>query len=120
MAPRHPRLAPEPAMRPLFGLVLCLSLSLSDPVRGAEPVFLWPGVAPGEKADAGPEKELPAKGDNITRIADVTRPSITLFRPAREKDTGAAVLVCPGGGYNILAWDLEGTEVAEWLNSLGV
>ena len=38
----------------------------------------------------------------------------------QEKDTGAAVVICPGGGYNILAYDLEGTEVAEWLNSIGV
>jgi len=45
---------------------------------------------------------------------------MTVFRPAKDKDTGTAVVVCPGGGYNILAWDLEGTEVATWLNSLGV
>jgi acetyl esterase/lipase len=41
-------------------------------------------------------------------------------KPAKEKDTGTAVLICPGGGYSILAMDREGTEVAEWLNSIGV
>lgn len=43
-----------------------------------------------------------------------------MYRPAKEKDTGAAVIICPGGGFNILAYDLEGTEVAAWLNTLGV
>ena len=47
-------------------------------------------------------------------------PQLTVHRPAPEKDTGAAVLVCPGGGYHILAMDLEGTEIVEWLNSIGV
>ena len=42
----------------------------------------------------------------------MTRPTISVFRPAKDKDTGAAVLIAPGGGYNILAWDLEGEEVA--------
>ena len=50
----------------------------------------------------------------------MTKPTITLFRPAADKDTGAAVIVCPGGGYSILAYDLEGTEVCDWLNSIGV
>jgi acetyl esterase/lipase len=43
-----------------------------------------------------------------------------VFQPAESKRNGAAVVICPGGGYNILAWDLEGTEIAEWLNTLGV
>lgn len=53
-------------------------------------------------------------------MTNVTKPTISLFRPAKEKDTGAAVVICPGGGYSILAWDLEGEEVAAWLNSIGV
>src|SRR5206468_9683787 len=56
----------------------------------------------------------------VQRVANVTRPTLTVFKPSKDKDTGAAVLVCPGGGYNILAFDKEGTEVAEWLNSIGV
>ena len=46
--------------------------------------------------------------------------SLTLYRAPQDKDTGAAVVIFPGGGYNILAWDLEGTEVCDWLNSIGV
>src|SRR5207248_1253411 len=50
----------------------------------------------------------------------VSKPTISVFKPIAAKDTGAAILVCPGGAYRILAIDLEGTEVCEWLNSLGV
>src|SRR5206468_3674975 len=53
-------------------------------------------------------------------VTNVTRPTLTIHRPAKDKDTGTAVLICPGGGYWNLAWDLEGEEVAAWLNSLGV
>jgi acetyl esterase/lipase len=85
-------------------------------------IDVWPGQAPGEKGAVGAEKVLEGKpGERpVKRITNVTRPTLTVFKPARDKDTGAAVLIAPGGGYNILAWDLEGEEVAGWLNSLGV
>jgi acetyl esterase/lipase len=56
----------------------------------------------------------------LIRLGNVSKPSITVFPAPREKATGAAVVICPGGGYHILAWDLEGTEVSEWLNQIGV
>jgi acetyl esterase/lipase len=56
----------------------------------------------------------------ITLVTNVSKPTLTVYRPERAKDTGAAVVICPGGGYHILAWDLEGVEVATWLNKLGV
>src|SRR5262249_24028547 len=49
-----------------------------------------------------------------------TKPTISIYKPAKEKDTGTAVLIFPGGGYWDLYWELEGEEVAEWLNSIGV
>jgi hypothetical protein len=49
-------------------------------------------------------------------VTNVTLPTLTICRPAKEKDTGTAMLICPGGGY----WQLEGEEVAAWLNSLGI
>ncbi|MCX7048431.1 MAG: alpha/beta hydrolase [Candidatus Sumerlaeota bacterium] len=92
----------------------------------SEPIALWPGVAPGEKGGIGEEKDL-NKGDTktppekrIIRLANVSTPTITIYRPPKEKETGAAVVICPGGGYSILAYDLEGTEICEWLNSIGV
>lgn len=86
-----------------------------------EPVVLdvWPGRAPGEKGDIGPEHVADTKG-NIQRLANVSSPTITVYRPEKSRDTGAAIVICPGGGYHILAWDLEGVEVARWANSVGV
>jgi len=59
-------------------------------------------------------------GTNVIRLGNVSVPTLTLYRPPAGRDTGTAVLVCPGGAYRILAMDLEGTEVCAWLNSLGV
>jgi acetyl esterase/lipase len=84
---------------------------------------VWPGKVPGEKGEVGPEKFLegrPGQKSDVQRLTNVSKPTLTVYRPAPAKDTGAAVVIAPGGGYNILAWDLEGTEVARWLNSIGV
>jgi len=89
-------------------------------------VTLWPKGAPDEPAGIGPEHDTTPPNSGLTggkpviRLGDVTVPTITLYRPAPETETGTAVVVCPGGGYNILAYDLEGTEVCQWLNSIGV
>jgi acetyl esterase/lipase len=103
----------------LIGLLLLASAARAD--KAPEPIPLWPKGAPGEKGDIGEEKEVSSRPkDSITRITNVTRPTLTLYRAPADKDTHTAVVICPGGAYGILAWDLEGTEIAEWLNSLGV
>lgn len=104
--------------RVLAALIL---VGWSSGLRADEPIVLdlWPAKAPGETADIGPEKAEPSN-DTITRITNVTRPTIAIHKPPRDKDTGAAVIVAPGGGYNILAIGHEGDEVADWLNSIGV
>jgi acetyl esterase/lipase len=95
-------------------------------VGASEPVALWPRGAPGEKDDIGIEQDMTKPGDGlyggqrVVRIGNVSTPTITLYRPPHDTDTRAAVVVCPGGGYEILAMDLEGTEVCQWLNSVGV
>ncbi|MCI0681010.1 MAG: PQQ-binding-like beta-propeller repeat protein [Gemmataceae bacterium] len=100
----------------------CLAQTTAPP----KSIELWPDGAPGEKGDFGAERDTTkpkdrlVAGKRVIRLGNVSRPTISIFRPAAAKDTGAAVLVCPGGGYNILALDLEGTEVCEWLNSIGV
>ena len=84
---------------------------------------IWPGKAPGEKGDIGPEKVEPTPPNEvkpITRLTNVSDPTITVHRPPKETANGAAVVICPGGGYSILATNLEGDEVADWLNSIGV
>lgn len=87
----------------------------------AEPVVidLWPGKAPGETADVADEK-LTKKGDVVTSITNVSKPSIKVYPAPKETATGVALLIAPGGGYNNLAWDHEGEQVAAWANSLGI
>lgn len=87
---------------------------------------LWPGSAPGETNALGEEKDMTKPTDGkiagrpVIRLGNVSAPTVTIYRAPKEKNTGAAVVVFPGGGYHILAMDLEGTEVCEWLNSIGV
>jgi acetyl esterase/lipase len=95
----------------------------SEPAKVIE---LWSGPAPGDKGDIGEEADTtkptdrPVAGKPVIRLGHVSKPTIAIYRPSAAKDTGAAVLVCPGGAYQILAMDLEGTEVCDWLNSIGV
>lgn len=117
-------------IRAIISLLFWLCLVL--PARGADKplvVELWPAKAPDEAKDIGPEKirmspKLTKKEVEVTEptrlLTNVTKPTITIYRPAKEKDTGAAVIICPGGGYWNLYWELEGEEVAAWLNSQGL
>jgi acetyl esterase/lipase len=100
-------------------LLLTTSLRAADQPPQSEPIPLWPGVAPGEKGDIGEETNK-TPNDPVTRLTNVTRPTITVFRPPADNATGTAVLVCPGGAYNILAMNKEGTDICRWLNSIGV
>lgn len=92
----------------------------------AEPtvVELWPGKVPGDVGISGEERsriyESPIIDGPTRLITNVTKPTLTIYRPAPEKDTGTAMLICPGGGYHDLFWELEGEEVAKWLNSQGM
>jgi acetyl esterase/lipase len=92
-------------------------------------VDLWPDQAPEESGNLSAERvvmspQLDRKQVEVTEstrmITDVSKPTLTIYRPARENSTGTATLICPGGGYWNLYWQLEGEEVAAWLNSIGV
>jgi acetyl esterase/lipase len=107
----------------------CLASQFSSSLPAAQTpkvIELWPGTAPGDKGGIGEEHDTTKPTDGlvagkpVVRLGNVSKPTLTLYRPAPGKDTGAAVMVCPGGGYSILAMDLEGTEICEWLNSLGI
>ena len=88
-------------------------------------VPLWPGTPPDSSAQSQPEENATTVKDGLVagrpviRLANVSTPTITVYKP-KGINTGAAVLVFPGGGYNILAIDLEGTEICDWLNAQGV
>lgn len=119
---RGPRRA---ALGFLAGLTLGWGFDLlADPPP--KPIPLWSGGAPDETGPIGEEEDITqptdglVAGKRLIRLGNVTVPTLTVFRPPPARDCGAAVLVCPGGAYRILAMDLEGTEVVEWLNSRGV
>ncbi len=105
----------------LTALLLCSTALAEQPI-----IPLWPTGVPGQTSTASEERDMTKDSDNrvagkrVIRLGNVSTPTITVFRPDQTKNTGASVVVCPGGGYSILAWDLEGTEVCEWLNSIGV
>src|ERR1039458_83380 len=109
--------------------ISCLMLLLAAVLAAAtDPSSfpLWPGTPPGENGGLGPEKDTTKPTDSliagkpVVRLGPVSIPSMTLYRAPQDKNTGATVVVFPGGGYTILAMDLEGTEVCQWLNFLGV
>jgi len=111
----------------LFFLTALFAFGTPAALRAASAeIPLWPGKAPGETAILPPEADTTKPdgeliaGRRVIRLGNVSTPTMAIYRPDPAKDTGAAVLVCPGGGYYILAMDLEGTEVCAWLNSIGV
>lgn len=99
----------------LCGLVLAAILA-GGGLRAEEPVIaIWPEGVPGLRADASAEK---SSGDGL--VGNIHHPTVTYYAARAAKSAGTAVIICPGGGYNVLAWDKEGAEPARWFNSLGV
>jgi len=96
-----------------------------QPSPGHTQVPIWPGAAPDARPAAGPEtttttgKESLVAGKPWVAVSNVSQSTMTVYSPT-GKNTGAAVVVFPGGGYEILAIDLEGTEACDWLTSEGI
>ncbi len=106
-------------------LALFVGLFVSIPSLGAEPLIvdLWPGKPPGDVGIKGEETcrihQSPLVGPTRL-ITNVSKPTISIYHPTWDKNTGTAMLICPGGGYWDLYWELEGEEVAAWLNAQGM
>lgn len=84
-----------------------------------EKLFLWPNEMPnGNKAKRIPSQTIDPI-NKVTKLTEVTNPSMDVFRPNTSVDNGIGIIICPGGGYRILAIDLEGYEIAQWLTTLG-
>src|ERR1017187_6446525 len=96
-----------------------------QPSSGHTQVPIWPGAVPDAQPVAGPEvarttgKEWLVAGRPAVGVRNVSQPTMTVYSP-QGKNTGAAVVVFPGGGYQELAIDLEGTEVCDWLTPKGI
>ena len=113
-----------------FFTVMC-HLSISFAAYAEEPmvVDVWPGTAPDEVGTIGKEeagntpaliRQLVEVTESTRMITNVTKPTLTIYRPSPETDTGTAMVICPGGGYWSLYWEVEGEEVAKWLASRGI
>jgi acetyl esterase/lipase len=116
-----------------FIIVLCVvflpafleaQTNVWQPSPGHTQVPIWPGTPPDADLQhvTGPEyvtNIISPKGKPLTWVRNVTCPTMTVYSP-EGKNTGVAMVVFPGGGYNELAMDLEGTEICDWLNSRGI
>jgi acetyl esterase/lipase len=83
-----------------------------------EIIYLWPGIVPGEP-EVKQSPVIEAREDDVLMYTKITNPALEVYLPDPSVSNGSAVIVCPGGGYHILAYDKEGSEIAEWLNKLG-
>src|SRR5262249_17987994 len=124
-------LSGESLMKTLF-LALCIVFALMElnaqtnawqPSPGHTQIPIWPGTPPSEPPFPGPEYVETSTGlvggKTVAVVHNVSVPTMTVYSP-KGKNTGVAMLVFPGGGYQVLAMDLEGTEICDWLNSRGI
>jgi len=100
-----------------FAVLLLYTSTTTAQVR--DTVYLWNGQVPGETEVKHSALRSADSSGNVIRLTDVTNPSMIVFEPDGAVKNGAGVIICPGGGYYILAIDKEGYEIAEWLNTLG-
>ena len=115
-------------MKYLNSSFLLILLASAHVLSAADPISwnLWPGEAPGETVTLPPEsyrvtdKDRLTAGKQVSRLQNVSVPTLTIYKPDPKIDTGSSVIIAPGGGFTILAFDKEGTEVAEWANSIGL
>src|SRR5947207_2149390 len=110
-------------MRTSFGFLplfvsVCFAAGPPYEMKGPT-VLLWPNGAPGSEGKTAPEKWIDgATPDSFHRVTDIHKPSITVFLPPKDKATGAAFVIAPGGGHRYLVMDLEGELVAKKLNAM--
>ena len=104
--------------------LLVASLLLTPAALAQKPgdsLPLWANGAPGSEGMAGKQElVVPAKPGDSTHLSQIHNPSLLVYLPPKGKATGAAMIVAPGGGHRFLSIDTEGTNVAEWLSSIGV
>lgn len=108
-------------------LTLVVTVAFAGDCAAQHVYKLWPTRPPGDEtielppeADTSGPNSRKVAGQPVLRLGNVSEPSLTVYLPSQVRQTKTAIMIAPGGGYNILAWDLEGTEVAKKLNELGI
>jgi acetyl esterase/lipase len=99
---------------------LCLVLLLASCAAAQEVIPLYPGTPPGSTPENYPEKAYFSKVWNTEVVSNVTKPSLTIFKPSAATKNGTAAIICPGGGFMALSITSEGTDVAKYLTERGV
>jgi acetyl esterase/lipase len=107
-------------MKPFLIRTLCFVALLTTLAAAQEVIPLYAGTPPGSTPEAYPEKEYFAKAWNTEVVANVTKPTLTVFKPSAASKNGTAIVICPGGGFMALSIASEGTEVAKYLTARGV
>ena len=107
-------------LRPSAALLLFAACAFG--MKNGDSVPLWANGAPGSEAMAGKPEVVaaPTTPGGSTHVSSIHNPSLLVYLPPKDKATGAAMIIAPGGGHRYLSIDTEGTNVAEWLNSIGI
>lgn len=107
-------------MKIILSLTLLLITSINISAQIPDTLYLWPGNVPGSSDPKHEPVQIPDTSRGVTRLTEVTNPSLLVYEPKQSLKNGASVIIAPGGGYHILAIDIEGYEIAEWLNKQGI
>lgn len=103
----------------LYLILAFILLSMNLVAQTTDTIYLWPNKVPGELAPKQVARQTENTKGNVIRLTDITDPMMVVYKPTEKKNNGSSIIICPGGGYSILAIDKEGYEVAEWLANLG-
>ena len=103
----------------LFILLVFIFSSMNAIAQSTDTIYLWPDKVPDELAPKNAARQTDNVKGNVIRLTDITDPMMVVYKPSEKNNNGSSIIVCPGGGYSILAVDKEGYEVAEWLSNLG-
>src|SRR5512133_1719262 len=106
-------------INPFFAILLFSTFAINCNAQNTV-LKVWPNGVPGSLTSDKYSEKTTVSGDIVSRYEKVTDPTITVFLPSAEKANGTAVLICPGGGYGVLAFDHEGYAIARWLNDNGI
>lgn len=101
-------------------ILFCVGLHLTNAFAQNKIVNLWNEYIPGSMSNVKYVEENLILKNGTVRVQKVTNPTLSVYLPAKEKANGSAIVICPGGGYALLAYDHEGIQIAKWFNNLGV
>lgn len=101
-------------------LILLFTMVYISATYGQKEMDLWPNVPPNDLQKEDIKEERVEGSDGVTRVRQIQTPTLKIYAPKKEINTGTAVIICPGGGYHILAIDKEGYKIAEYFQSIGV